>query len=582
MFQGGPTHSGVSASAGPAVFGGLKWRLQTDGPVRSSPVIANHTLYVGSGDGSLYAINTDNGVVRWKTSLGSSVTSTPAVSTAHGVVVVGTFDGAFHGITLATGRTAWSMKPGAALPLAWGIESGQIYTSSPAIVGTTVVVGSIDGNVYAADVRTGRARWRYNLGARVYSSPAVATGVVYVGGQDGTVHAIDLATGRCRWRFDTEGTRLKSADFGFDRTTVQSSPSVANGVVFVGARDGWLYAIDAASGTERWRFDHKVSWVNSTPAVSEGMVFAGSSDGHFVQAVDATTGQERWRAMVSGIVWGSPAVDADRVYVGEGDGTMYAIDKRNGQILWRYRVGHRVMSSALAHQGVLYFGSDDGAVYAVRGGDKPLRRAVYFDSALAAQPQGVASASLRNYLRSRQYDLLDAEKLERFMSERVADREPSVVVFAADRLPASVLGVASDTTLFRRYLGAGGKVVWTGPPLMLWPTDAKSLKDLRRDAAEKIIGVSFGGGNFDPLGVSRISATGRALGLPSWYLDTWGADARSVDVVYAQDEMGQASVWAKSFGGPPGTGFVRVFTGDGTPGRPILHSVVQSFAELRP
>ncbi len=59
--------------------------------------------------------------------------------------------------------------------------------------------------------------------------------------------------------------------------------------MFVGARDGWIYALDAATGSERWRFDHKISWVNTSPAVIDGVVYAGSSDGQFVQALDAAS-----------------------------------------------------------------------------------------------------------------------------------------------------------------------------------------------------------------------------------------------------------------------------------------------------
>jgi outer membrane protein assembly factor BamB len=79
---------------------------------------------------------------------------------------------------------------------------------------------------------------------------------------------------------------------------------VSGGTVFVGARDGFLYAISADSGRLRWRFDHKISWVNSSPAVMDGTVYAGSSDGQFVHAVDAASGTERWRTTPGG--WTPP------------------------------------------------------------------------------------------------------------------------------------------------------------------------------------------------------------------------------------------------------------------------------------
>ncbi len=74
------------------------------------------------------------------------------------------------------------------------------------------------------------------------SSPALAGGKLYVGSADGTLYALDPASGREIWRFDTEGHALESGKFGFDRRTIQSSPAVADGRVFVGSRDGFLYA----------------------------------------------------------------------------------------------------------------------------------------------------------------------------------------------------------------------------------------------------------------------------------------------------------------------------------------------------
>jgi hypothetical protein len=394
------------------------------------------------------------------------------------------------------------------------------------------------------------------------------------------VHAIDLVSGARKWRFATEGTKLNSADFGFDRTTVQSSPAVAGGVVYVGARDGWHYAIDAATGTERWRVDHKVSWVNASPAVSDGMVFVGSSDGHFVQAVDAATGAERWRTPSVNIVWSSPVVDGERLYIGEGDGTIYALDQRTGREVWRYRTGARVLSSPVIHDGRLYVGSDDGGVYAINGG-AALRRAVFWDTAFVAAPLSRNRVGVRDYLRARGYEVLDGAGLQRFLIERLTDGAPSVVVFSMDHVPATVAPMPADTVLFRRYLNAGGTVVWLGTPPLLAPLDAKGLKDLSREATRRLIDVAFDGGNFDPLNAVP-NEDGIRLGLPAWYLDNWAATPRDVTTVLARDEQGLAASWVKRYGGPPGTGFVRFFSGDGTPGRPLNHHAIQIVAELRP
>ena len=583
MFRGGPSHTGQYHTRGVPAFGGLQWRVQTNGPVRSSPVMAGSTIYIGSGDGSVYAINANTGVVQWRHGTGAAVASTPAV--ANGLVFVNGNDGRFRALRISDGRLAWSFTTGAAVPLKWGYESGEIYTSSPAVEGSVVVFGSRDGHVYALDMRTGRERWRFRTGGRVYASPAIASGTVYAADQAGSVFALAITSGRQIWRFDTEGTRLNSADWGFDRTTVQSSPAVAGGSVYVGARDGFLYAIDRATGTQRWRHDHNVSWVNSSPAVSDGLVYAGTSDGRFIQAVDTATGTERWRANAQSTVWASPAVDSALVYVGEGDGTMYALDKTTGKEAWRYRVGHRLFSSPLVHDGRLYFGSDDGGVYAVNAARaEPLRRAVFFDSAVIGSAI-VSSAALHAYLTRRGYEALDTASLARFMSERVRDRAPSVIVFAMDHLPRSVAPMAADTVLFRRYLEARGKVVWVGTPPLLWPlpdTGRRTLKGVTREATAKLLGVRHERGNFDLIGVSKVTAQAKQLGLADWWLDNWGANPEDVTVVLAEDEWGLAAAWVKRYGGPSGSGFVRLYAGEGAPGRPSSMIAIQTAAEVWP
>jgi hypothetical protein len=58
---------------------------------------------------------------------------------------------------------------------------------------------------------------------------------------------------------------------------VESSPAVANGIVYIGSNDKNLYAIDAATGKEKWRFATG-DWVDSSPAVANGIVYVGSND----------------------------------------------------------------------------------------------------------------------------------------------------------------------------------------------------------------------------------------------------------------------------------------------------------------
>ena len=79
MFRGDATHSGVYAASGWQALGGLKWRFMTDGDVISSPTVVGQTVYVGSGDGRLYALDRNTGARRWAFDARNPIPSSPAV-----------------------------------------------------------------------------------------------------------------------------------------------------------------------------------------------------------------------------------------------------------------------------------------------------------------------------------------------------------------------------------------------------------------------------------------------------------------------------------------------------------------------
>jgi outer membrane protein assembly factor BamB len=467
-----------------------------------------------------------------------------------------------------TGVVRWRFAAGPPLPLPWGHESGDYFASSPVVAGEIAVVGAEDGRIHALDVRTGRRRWSFATGGQVWSSPAVAGGRVFVGSGDGHVYCLDLTSGSLRWKFATLGASLESSRFGFDRRTVQSSPAVVDGTVFVGARDGFLYAIASDSGTLRWRFDHKSSWVVTSPAVHGGVVYAGSSDAAFVQALDMATGRELWHTPIGAIVWSSPAVSGDVLYVGDGVGRIHALDRRTGATRWTFRTGESVHSSPAVADGVVVFGSADGGVYALRTSDDAPQRVVFFDSTLRRAASGDAELITR-FFGNRGYQRVDAAALASFLDARVADRRPSVVVFAVD--------LVLQPAQLRRYLDAGGKVIWSGDPPSLWPRDPVTGKRggyeaIDWTAPERIIGVDHRGASFDEH-AARPTSRGLQFALTPQRSD-WGIDPRQVTEALMLDDWGQATSWVREYGGKPGTGFFRV------PGRNLL--AMYLLAEYRP
>jgi len=584
MFRGNAAHTGVYDASAGGQFGGVRWRVQTGGPVRSSPTIADGVVFIGSSDGQVYALDERDGSERWRTDAGSAVTSTPAV--ARGTVVVAAFGGHWLGLDVRSGAVRWRLNAGAELPLPWGHESGDKWLSSPTIVAGQVLLGGGDGVLRSADLATGRVRWTARTAGRIRSSPAIANGTVVTGDADGVVYAFDLASGAPRWTYETYGHTLGSDTFGYDRRTIQSSPAILDGVVYVGARDGFVYALDLATGALRWKYDHNISWINTSPAVESGRVYAGSSDRRFAQALDAATGREIWRDTTDNIVWSSPSISGSYLFFADGIGRLTAADKTSGVVRWRWRAPAAIWSSPVVHHGLLYVGADDGAVYALDvAAPRALRRAVYWDSAFVEPNTIGAHVTIRTWFVNRDYELLDGAGLARFMTERIADGAPSVVVFAMDHVPAGVAPNAADTVLLRRYLNAGGTIVDPGLPPGLWPRDPgtgqTSLRAINRAGVRSLLGVSFDTGNFDPVGTSVITPAGRRLGMTPGWMNAWAADPASVTEVLALDEQGLASAFVKSYGGPAGTGFIRIPAVAAPLGSLSNLAVIQAAAELR-
>lgn len=410
MFRGDAAHTGATAAVAPRQFHRLKWRYLTGGRVVSSPVFHDGVVYLGSDDGSVYALDAMSGQRRWRFATAGPVASTPAV--AGGLVYFMSYDGKLYAVEAQSGKLRWKFTTGGErrfeaknlhgfLPKNQTIaDPFDLFLSSPVVAEGAVFFGCGDGNLYALDAATGDLKWKVQTGDVVHASPAYADGVVYVGSWDTYLYAVEARSGKEKWRFKSGEDPYIHNQVGF-----QSSPAVVGGVVYVGCRDSNLYAIDAQSGKEKWRVNNQGSWVIGSPAVAQGKVVYATSDSALFHEVDAATGKPLLKQDVKAYTFASPTVAGEVVLVGVMNGTLEARDLATGSLLWDYRteaskrnagwvldqerrfnnpllyssswreapivaqarqlsVGSFV-STPLAVAGVVYVGSTDGAVYAL-------------------------------------------------------------------------------------------------------------------------------------------------------------------------------------------------------------------------
>lgn len=188
----------------------------------------------------------------------------------------------------------------------------------------------------------------------IYGTPVVANGVVYFGAYDGDVYALDLAKGRPVWDkpFATDGPVVGGVALGQD-------------ALYAGSDDGTLYAIDPNSGSETDRFDAGDS-IWAPPLVADGVVYVATLGGR-LYALDASTLDPLWdkpfRAE-AGLV-ATPVLAGETIIVGGIDRRLYAIDAGTGSELWSFKADNWFWTQPLVAEGIVYAGSLDGNVYAL-------------------------------------------------------------------------------------------------------------------------------------------------------------------------------------------------------------------------
>jgi outer membrane protein assembly factor BamB len=179
----------------------------------------------------------------------------------------------------------------------------MLNQSGPALYNGTVYVGSRDGYFYAINMSDGSLKWRFSANgiSLEQSSPTVSNGIVYIGGwydvpgftRKGSLYAVNATTGQLVWE-------------GLTNTGISSSPTVANGIVFITGDDLNLSALDAATGAIRWQ--KQILPNSASPAVSNGIVYVGGGGSHYIYAFDAATGTQKWRYNTTGLMTSCPLI----------------------------------------------------------------------------------------------------------------------------------------------------------------------------------------------------------------------------------------------------------------------------------
>jgi outer membrane protein assembly factor BamB len=351
MYRHDLQGSGVSSSS--VLGANLMWKFYTGSDrIRSTPTIANGIVYIGSNANCFYALNASTGEKVWSVGVTSSMESSATV--AYGIVYVGILWNQQNGYVCA-----FNASNGATI---WRFATDSGIESSPTVLNGVVYIGSYLGYVYALDAYTGALKWSYSTGGSTYSSPAIVNGVLYIGSENGKVFALNSNNGTLKWVRQTSSS------------PVYASPAVINNKVYVCSDDGGVFALNANNGQQIWSAycgsgtDH----TDTSPAVANGLVYVNARNG--IYAFNATNGGQVWfftspyiNRQLTGYMYSSPAVAGNIVYYGSVDSYVFALNAFTGSMIWAYQTGGFLFSSPAIANGALYIGSYDGYVYALGG-----------------------------------------------------------------------------------------------------------------------------------------------------------------------------------------------------------------------
>ena len=224
----------------------VRWKFKTGGPILGNPAVAYDTVYVGSNDQKLYALD----VKKW--------------------------------------RIKWTFKAGGAIRYAPTVWNRRVYFSAR------------DNRVYALDAETGDQIWQFQSETWMDSPPIISNGRLYIGAFTRKIHVIDARTGQLvaqpQGRVLINGMEygcvqgaLRPITPGHqvnlwrgyipEKPYTNSYPVIANGVVYIGARDNKIHALDLESKAEIWSYETK-GFIDAAPAIADGTLYVTSHDGY--------------------------------------------------------------------------------------------------------------------------------------------------------------------------------------------------------------------------------------------------------------------------------------------------------------
>ncbi len=313
------------------------WKVGKGGSICFHNAHENY-IYYGSMDSYLYKVDCTTGEIIWTFKAGNSILCKPS-EVFKGKIYFGSYDQRIYAVDFETGKEVWRFQ-----------TAGKIGTNHPVIYQGRVYIGTQDSFFYCLDAETGKLIWKFKTGDEIACTATVHEGKVFIGSFDGYYYCLNADSGNEIWRFKTG-----------DNIQIDESSPLLNGMVFVTSFDNFLRALDVNTGAEVWRFKTGKYGNSSIPKILNGVLYMGTRDGFFYAI--SPEGKELWRFKTGGQVLGFGFHD-NRIYITSEDAHVYCLSVQ-GENLWTYKSGGPLFDFPTFYDNKLFLGSWDCHMYAI-------------------------------------------------------------------------------------------------------------------------------------------------------------------------------------------------------------------------
>jgi len=353
-----PALSGCGKKAPPKA-GDVLWRRDTPAGVRISPAVSGDEVFFGEwriagqpkspGIISLLLFRPHFYAVEAKTGKvrwhTEALVAEGAVASAEDVYALA--GGILYCFDMQSGRQKWTGRLS-------GFE--PFCETPPLLLANGVIYCTTRSGLDAVSARSGAVLWSFSAGTAAVSQPVISGGTISFIAKDMFLHAVDAATGTEKWRFNVGNHWRLAAD---------------KGVVVSFDSSGSVVALDAETGAEKWRWKDKPCLVERL-AAANGVVYCATSDRKLC-AVDAQKGSEKWTYKMPVPAERDPTIANGVVYVALRHNRLCALDAETGNEKWRADVPELPASNLAVGDGVIVYYGIDKYIYAVKADEQEPR-----------------------------------------------------------------------------------------------------------------------------------------------------------------------------------------------------------------